>query len=286
MAEEVPKDQPTEPKKKRFRRSTTPKKKPVKTADLPDSIEIFERFNQVVDYLLKEKIMKSKYYFTNKYGLGATIFSLKSNSKTASLVPAAFLALLVKEFGVSAHWLLTGEGPMTYKTIKPEDQEEYTFLNEVKEFDLDALIPHHATLWINKPLKIYKREGSKNYFLYDSETKKLFEFESGEFNPLTRANEYKKVLKAFREKFKPILDYNFTREVTDFNIDEYRQVASWIRIKFFTIYSKPGLSTFFLLDQKQNRLFEFIALNHFKLDDEKEQRKVVKEFRLMNFDNN
>ncbi len=53
----------------------------------------------------------------------------------------------------------------------------YTF-TEIADFDLDDYIPHMGWLG-DKPFKIYSKEGTESYYLYEEQNHRLFEFTTG-----------------------------------------------------------------------------------------------------------
>lgn len=77
-----------------------------------ENIRITERFFEALDRLKQQKQIRGLHTFTKAYGINYwNISTLKKNKETGWLKPV-YLYYLVKDFGVSASWLLTGRGEM------------------------------------------------------------------------------------------------------------------------------------------------------------------------------
>lgn len=75
------------------------------------SQEIHRRFFKAIDELVARKMLRGKKSFATKYELNqGNFFKLRANPEAEFQM--SFLTLLVNDFGVSAHWLLTGKGEM------------------------------------------------------------------------------------------------------------------------------------------------------------------------------
>ncbi|SEI42405.1 hypothetical protein SAMN04487995_0602 [Dyadobacter koreensis] len=121
ISENAPEGQPT---RGRGRPKISPEKKAESAAVLrqrnptkliPETQAIHSRFFQAFNFLLNSTDgpkIKSTYDFVKKYGINHGNFSkLKADPEKFAL-PVIYLFYLVDDFGISAHWLLTGEGEM------------------------------------------------------------------------------------------------------------------------------------------------------------------------------
>lgn len=86
-----------------------------------DGQQITKRFFQAIDILAEAKYFRGLQTFTNRYGLNRwNIMHLKDSPANTVLKPEV-IALLVRDYGVSGTWLLTGEGHIFQDgTDKPE----------------------------------------------------------------------------------------------------------------------------------------------------------------------
>lgn len=75
-----------------------------------DSITIVERFFSVIDLLIQEKKIRGVQTFTNRYGINRRNFLSLRSDKSRNIFQVCWLGYLVNDFGIDAHWLLTGEG--------------------------------------------------------------------------------------------------------------------------------------------------------------------------------
>lgn len=77
----------------------------------PDSQEVVKRFFDVINFLKKTKsINKTDLVF--KYNINQRNFWYAGKNPSSSMFQVAWLTYMVREYGVSAEWLLTGEGDM------------------------------------------------------------------------------------------------------------------------------------------------------------------------------
>lgn len=73
-------------------------------------VEITERFFKVLGILVETKNLRGIQTFTNRYGLNRRNLLNVRNNPSATVLKPEILALLVRDFDVSAEWLLTGYG--------------------------------------------------------------------------------------------------------------------------------------------------------------------------------
>lgn len=90
----------------------------------PDSQIIVKRFFDALDKLKDDKKIRGIQTFTTKYDINKRNLYHLRNDMSRDIMQTAWLTYLVRDFGVSANWLLTGEGsfyelPESYKKVKP-----------------------------------------------------------------------------------------------------------------------------------------------------------------------
>lgn len=76
----------------------------------PDSQEIVRRFFEALDRLKDEGIIRGKQTFTRRYGINRWNMLTCSKDPARQIFQPAWLTYLVRDYGVSPRWLLTGEG--------------------------------------------------------------------------------------------------------------------------------------------------------------------------------
>jgi hypothetical protein len=80
-----------------------------------DTIQISKRFFEALDALIVRGDLRGVQTFTDKYGIDyRNIFRAKNTPEKTS-VGMVWIAHLARDFGVSAHWVLTGQGKMFVK---------------------------------------------------------------------------------------------------------------------------------------------------------------------------
>lgn len=77
-----------------------------------DSQQIVGRFFEALYYLKEQRIIRGKQTFTRMYGINRWNMLTLEKDHTRDIFQPAWLTYLVNDFGVSAHWLLTGRGKM------------------------------------------------------------------------------------------------------------------------------------------------------------------------------
>ena len=85
----------------------------------PDSQTIVKRFFAALYRLKEDKKIRGKQTFTRKYCINRWNMNTLEKEPERDIFQAAWLAYLVRDYGVSPMWLLTGEGDF-YQKIKAE----------------------------------------------------------------------------------------------------------------------------------------------------------------------
>ena len=87
-----------------------------------ESIQIIERFFKVIDVLVLTKEIRGIKTFTDRYNIDRRNFYQIRKQPEKDMFQMAWLAHLINDFGVSAQWLMTGNGEMFVrkKTIKAD----------------------------------------------------------------------------------------------------------------------------------------------------------------------
>ena len=75
-----------------------------------DSQAIIKRFFDALYYLKANKIIRGKATFTKAHGIDRWNLYKLEKDMASDIFQPAWLAYLVKDYGVSATWLLTGRG--------------------------------------------------------------------------------------------------------------------------------------------------------------------------------
>lgn len=75
-----------------------------------DSQKIVNRFFEALGILKAAGKIGGKKTFTDRYGINRWNINTLQKEPQRDIFQAAWLAYLVRDYGVSARWLLTGEG--------------------------------------------------------------------------------------------------------------------------------------------------------------------------------
>lgn len=78
----------------------------------PDGVAITKRFFLAIDVLITQKKIRGLNTFTTMYGINYWNLCTLRNDPSIRVLKPEFLAYLVRDFGISAEWLLTGVGSM------------------------------------------------------------------------------------------------------------------------------------------------------------------------------
>ena len=77
-----------------------------------DSQKIIKRFFQTLAFLKEAKVIRGKQTFTREHNINRWNMNTLEKNPSSDIFQAAWLTYLVKDYGINAHWLLTGEGDM------------------------------------------------------------------------------------------------------------------------------------------------------------------------------
>lgn len=79
---------------------------------LDNSKSIVIRFYEAVGFLIENKHIRGVQTFTKKYGINRWNFYTVKEQPESGMFEVGWLENIVRDFGISAEWLLTGNGPM------------------------------------------------------------------------------------------------------------------------------------------------------------------------------
>lgn len=78
----------------------------------PESVQIINRFYKAIDTLVATKVIRGKQTFTNMYNIDRRRFVAVSRNPESDAFQLVWITYIVKDFGVSAQWVMTGNGEM------------------------------------------------------------------------------------------------------------------------------------------------------------------------------
>lgn len=73
---------------------------------------IASRFFEALAWLKESRQIRGLQTFTNRYGINRRSLRRVQAEPGTNGLKAAWLTYLVRDYGIKAEWLLTGEGPM------------------------------------------------------------------------------------------------------------------------------------------------------------------------------
>ena len=94
-----------------------------------ESVKIVERFFEAIYDLKERKIIRGKQTFTRRYEINNRNFWLLEQDKSRDMLQLAWISYLVRDYNVSAEWIMTGKGDMYTK----EPSVRFGFKNKTKE---------------------------------------------------------------------------------------------------------------------------------------------------------
>lgn len=77
-----------------------------------EALKVMERFYSTLDRLVAFQAVNSIYDFCKRYDIPRNNFYGQRSDRTKSKFKPDWLSYLVRDFGISGTWLLTGEGEM------------------------------------------------------------------------------------------------------------------------------------------------------------------------------
>lgn len=95
----------------------------------PETIAIMERFYDAFDFCNANKIIKTITGFCDDNGIDKRHFYAQRKDLGRGFFEMSWMLPLVNNYGVSAHWLLTGKGAMfdpkaVTVTVKPQSLDK------------------------------------------------------------------------------------------------------------------------------------------------------------------
>lgn len=82
-----------------------------------DSQKVIKRFFEALYYLKDMKIIRGKQTFTNEFGINRWNLNALEKDMSRDIFQVAWLTYIVKRYGVSSTWLLTGRGDILAKKM-------------------------------------------------------------------------------------------------------------------------------------------------------------------------
>lgn len=81
----------------------------------PEGIAITRRFFEAIDMLIAQKQIRGLQTFTTKYDINRwNLVTVKQNPDSSVLKPE-YIAILIRDFNISAEWIMLGRGGMFSK---------------------------------------------------------------------------------------------------------------------------------------------------------------------------
>ena len=78
----------------------------------PEGISINKRFFETITILKEQKVIRGLQTFTREHGINYWNLCTARNKPDVSIIKPEWIYYLVKDFGISADWIITGRGCM------------------------------------------------------------------------------------------------------------------------------------------------------------------------------
>lgn len=85
-----------------------------------DSQQVVRRFFEALYALKACKEIRGKQTFTNRYNINRWNMNTLEKQPERDMFQTAWLTYLVRDYGISAQWLLTGRGDMFAKKVQTD----------------------------------------------------------------------------------------------------------------------------------------------------------------------
>lgn len=89
-----------------------------------DSQKVVKRFFQAIYHLKDLGVIRGKQTFTNEFGINRWNLNSLEKDPSRDIFQPAWLSYLVTRYGVSARWLLTGQGEIMVKRAQRSEQQK------------------------------------------------------------------------------------------------------------------------------------------------------------------
>ncbi len=82
-----------------------------------DSQKVTRRFFEALRRLKEDKRIRGKQTFTREHDINRWNMNTLEKNPASDIFQSAWLTYLIEDYGVSAHWLLTGRGEFYSKNV-------------------------------------------------------------------------------------------------------------------------------------------------------------------------
>ena len=89
-----------------------------------DSQIIIKRFFHALYRLKADKVIRGKQTFTRKYNINRWNMNTLEKNTCSDIFQTAWLLYLVRDYGVSSRWLITGEGEFYARRVEHQKVQE------------------------------------------------------------------------------------------------------------------------------------------------------------------